>query len=108
MVRREHIQEVWGANTVTLKQQRSIREGDQELVKRSGRDESIRVVIHLCMEAMLGTSLHSYPYLNKQRCFVFLITAYVFSSTKLEKREEQVLPGRKWGEKRGGGREKNG
>jgi hypothetical protein len=28
------------------------------------------------------------------RCFVFLIIAYVFSSTKLEKRAEQVLPGR--------------
>jgi ribosomal protein L19E len=24
--------------------------------------------------------------------------AYVFSSTKLEKRAEQVLPGREWGE----------
>jgi hypothetical protein len=33
-------------------------------VKRSGRDESIRVVIHLCMEAMLGLFLYSYPYLN--------------------------------------------
>jgi hypothetical protein len=33
-------------------------------VKRSNRDESIRVVIQLCMEAMLGISLYSYPYLN--------------------------------------------
>jgi hypothetical protein len=33
-------------------------------VKRSGRDESIQVVIHLCMEAMLGISLYSYPYLK--------------------------------------------
>jgi hypothetical protein len=31
---------------------------------RSGRDESIRVVIHVCIEAMLGISLYSYPYLN--------------------------------------------
>jgi hypothetical protein len=30
-------------------------------MKRSGRDESIRVVIHLCMEAMLGIFLYSYP-----------------------------------------------
>jgi hypothetical protein len=44
-----------GVNTETLKQQRSIWEGDWEVVKRSGRDESIMVVIHLCMEAMLGT-----------------------------------------------------
>jgi hypothetical protein len=69
-----HIQEEWGkvgnpklesiwcvhcrgANTVTLKQQRSIWEGDPEVVKRSGRDESIQVVIHLYMEAMLGVSV---------------------------------------------------
>jgi hypothetical protein len=45
------------------------------------------------MEAMLGICVYSYPYLNWQKCFVFLIIAYVFSSTKLEKRAEQVLPG---------------
>jgi hypothetical protein len=32
-----------------------------EVVKRSGRDESIWVVTHLCMGAMLGISLYSYP-----------------------------------------------
>jgi hypothetical protein len=37
----------------------------------------------------------THPYLNYQKCFVFLIIAYVFSSTKLEKRAEQVLPGSK-------------
>jgi hypothetical protein len=52
------------------------------------------------MEAMLGISLFSYPYVNYQKCFVFLIIAYVFSSTKLEKRAEQVLPG-SWGEREG-------
>jgi hypothetical protein len=30
---------------------------------------------------------------NYQKCSVFLITAYVFSSTKVEKRAEQVLSG---------------
>jgi hypothetical protein len=71
-------------------------------VKRSGRDESIPVVIHLCMEVMLGISPYSYPYLNSQKCYVFLIIAYVFFSTKLEKRAEQVLPGSEgsWGEKK--------
>jgi hypothetical protein len=44
---------------------------------------------------MLGISLYSYPYLNQQKHYVFLIMAYVFSSTKLEKRAEQVLPGSK-------------
>jgi hypothetical protein len=78
MLRGEHIwglvrnpkhESVWcpqcrGANTETLKRQRSIWEGDQKLVKRSGRGESTWVVTHLCMDAMLGFSLYSYPYLN--------------------------------------------
>jgi hypothetical protein len=62
------------------------------------------------MEAMLGISLYSYPYLKLQKCYVFLIIAYVFSSTKLEKRAEQILPGSKGGEgeKEGaGGRVRN-
>jgi hypothetical protein len=33
-------------------------------VKRSSRDESIQVVIHMCMEAMLRTSLYSYSYVK--------------------------------------------
>jgi hypothetical protein len=43
-------------------------------VKRSGRDKSVWVVIHMCMEVMLGLSLYSYPYLKL---------------TKLEKRENR-------------------
>jgi hypothetical protein len=39
------------------------------------------------MEGMLGISLYSYPYLNQQKRYVFLIIAYVFSSTKLLGRE---------------------
>jgi hypothetical protein len=59
-------------------------------VKRSGRDESIWVVTHPnCVEAMLGISLYSYPYLNWQKHYVFLIIAYFYSSTKLEKRAER-------------------
>jgi hypothetical protein len=74
-------------------------------VKRSGRDESVRVVIHLCMETILGISLYSYPYLNQQKCFVFLITSCIFSPTKLEERAEQVLPGSKGHWLGGGGGE---
>jgi hypothetical protein len=45
-------------------------------VKSSGRDEPIRVVIHMCMEAMLGISLYSYLYLKLAKmmsfiCFLF-------------------------------------
>jgi hypothetical protein len=81
MIKGEHIWEVWWyvrnsklesiwcpywreANTVTLKQQKSTWEGEREVVKRSGRHKSIWVVIHLGMEAILGISLYSYPYLN--------------------------------------------
>jgi hypothetical protein len=45
------------------------------------------------MEAMLGISLYTYRYLKLANTLVFLIIACVFSSTKLEKRAEQVLPG---------------
>jgi hypothetical protein len=62
-------------------------------VKRSDRNEPMWIAIHLCMETMLGISLYSYPYLKEQKCYVFLIISYVFSSTILEKRAEQVLPG---------------
>jgi hypothetical protein len=74
-------------------------------MNRSGRDESTWVVTHLYMEAMPGISLYRCPYLNLQKCFVFLIIAFVFSSTKLVIRAEQVLPGREedWGEREGAG-----
>jgi hypothetical protein len=45
-----------GTNTVTLKPQRSVWEGDREVLKRPGRDESTWVVMHLHMQAMLGIS----------------------------------------------------
>jgi hypothetical protein len=32
-----------------------------------------------------------------QKCFVFVINAYIFSSTKLEIRAEQILPGNEGG-----------
>jgi hypothetical protein len=49
---------------------------------------------------MLGISLYGSPYLNEQKRYVFLIIAYVFSSTKLEKRAEQILPRTEWGKGR--------
>jgi hypothetical protein len=44
------------------------------------------------MEAMLRISLYSYLYLKLAKTLCLTI-AYVFSSTKLEKRAEKVLPG---------------
>jgi hypothetical protein len=45
------------------------------------------------MEAMLGISLYSYPYLNQQKHFVLLIIVYTLSPTTLEIRAEEILPG---------------
>jgi hypothetical protein len=64
----------------------SLREGDQEVVKRSGRNEQIQVVIHMCMEAMLGIFLYNYPYLKLAKTLCLSYYFYVYSSTKLEKR----------------------
>jgi hypothetical protein len=48
-----------GMNKLILNWHRPLWEGNWEVVKRSGRDEPIWVVIHKCMEAMLGISLYS-------------------------------------------------
>jgi hypothetical protein len=51
-------------NIVIVNWQRPLWEGNQEVVKRSGRDEPMWVVIHKCMEAILGISLYSCFYLK--------------------------------------------
>jgi hypothetical protein len=57
------------------------------------------------MKAIRGISLYSYPYLNYQKPFVLLIIVYTLSSTKLEIRAKQFLPGNKevGGEREGTG-----
>jgi hypothetical protein len=82
-----------GANKVILNWQRPLWEGDLEVVKRSGRDESFWVVIYKCMDTMLAISLYIYLYLKLPEMLCLSYFFYVFSSTKLEKRAEQVLPG---------------
>jgi hypothetical protein len=68
-------------NIVILNSQRPLLEGDQEVVKRSGRDESIQVAIYMCMEAMLGISLYSYLHLKlaKTLCFSFYLICFFFN-----------------------------
>jgi hypothetical protein len=61
-------------------------------VKRSGRDEPMWVVIHICMEAMIGISLYNYLYLKLAKMLSFMLSLIFFSSTKL-RRAKQVLPG---------------
>jgi hypothetical protein len=75
------------------------------MFERSGRDEPIRVVTHMRIEAMPGISLYSYPYLKLAKTLCLSYYCYVFSPTKLEKRAEKVLPGSEGGL---GGREEVG
>jgi hypothetical protein len=69
-------------------------------VKRSGRDEPVWVVIHMCMEAMLEISLYSHLYLKLAKTLGLSYDLLCFLLTKLKnKRAEQVLlgsGGRKW------------
>jgi hypothetical protein len=55
------------------------------------------------METMLGISLYSYPYLNYQKRFVFLIIAYVFLFNKIRDKG-RTGSAWKWGD--GGERER--
>jgi hypothetical protein len=47
-------------------------------VKRTGRDEPVGVVIHICMETTQGNSLCSYLYLKlaKMSCFSFYLLSF--------------------------------
>jgi hypothetical protein len=58
------------------------------------------------MEATLGISLYSYLYLKlAKNNRSFLLSLFFFSSTKLEKREKEILPGSgRWEGEKGGER----
>jgi hypothetical protein len=60
---------------VLLNWLRSLWEEDEGVVKRSGRDEPIWVIVHICMEATLEFSLYSSLYLNlaKISCFSYCL-----------------------------------
>jgi hypothetical protein len=72
---------------------RSLWEGDQEVVKRSGRNEPIWVVIHMGMEAMLGISLYSYPYLKLAK---MLCLSYYCLCLLINKIGEEGRTGSAW------------
>jgi hypothetical protein len=87
-----------GENKVILNCQRPLWEGDQEVVKKSGRDEPMWVAMHICMEATPGISLFSDLYLNLAKMVCLSYYFYVFSSTKSDiKRAQQVLLGSRVG-----------
>jgi hypothetical protein len=57
-------------------------------VKRSGKDESIQVVIHMFMEAMLGISVYNYSYLKlaKMLCLSYYCLCLLFNKIGEEAR----------------------
>jgi hypothetical protein len=77
-------------NTAILNWQRSIWEGDWEVVRRSGRDEPMWVVIHMCMEAMVGISLYSYLYLKlaKMICLSYYLLYFLFTRENQRRRDK--------------------
>jgi hypothetical protein len=68
-------------------------------VKRAGRDEPIWVVIHMCMEAMLGISLYSYLYLklSKILCLSYYLLCFLFKKIGEEGRTGSAWKRRGWG-----------
>jgi hypothetical protein len=60
---------------------KDIKENNILAVKWSGRVESMWVVIYMCMEAMLGISLYSYPYLKlvKPLCLSYYCLCLLFN-----------------------------
>jgi hypothetical protein len=53
---------------------RPLWEGDQGVLKRSGRDEPMWVIIQLCMEATLQISLYSCVYLKLAKMLSLLLS----------------------------------
>jgi hypothetical protein len=68
-------------NKVILNWQRLLWDRDQEEVKRSGRNEPMRVAIHEYMETTLGISLYSYLYLqlSKPICLSYYLLCFLFN-----------------------------
>jgi hypothetical protein len=75
----------------------------KEVVKRSGRDKPMWVVIHMCMEAMLGISLYSYLYqTSKMLCLPYYLLCFLFN--KIREQEGRTGSAWKWGWGRGWGK----
>jgi hypothetical protein len=77
-----------GVHIVILNWQRPLWEGNQEVVKRFGRDEPMWVAIHKCTEAILGISPYSYLYLKlaKTLCLSYYRLCFLFNKIREEGR----------------------
>jgi hypothetical protein len=65
-----------------------------EVVKRSGRDESLWVVIHICMETTQGISLYCYPYLKlaKTPCFSYYLLCFFLQQNQRTRVQNRFYP----------------
>jgi hypothetical protein len=57
-------------------------------VKSSGRDEPMLVLVHKCMEAMLGIALYCYLYLKLAKTLFFLLS-FMFSPQEIQRTRGQ-------------------
>jgi hypothetical protein len=75
-------------NKVILNWQKSLWEGYQEVVKRSGRDEPMCVSIHKGIESTPGISLYGCLYLKlaKTLCLSYYVLCFLFSKIAEESR----------------------
>jgi hypothetical protein len=74
---------------------------DQEVVKKSGRDESMCAAIHKFMEAMLRISLYSYLYLKLAKTLYLSYYLLCFLFNKIG--EQKGITGSAHKQGRGGG-----
>jgi hypothetical protein len=85
-----------GVNIVILNSQRPVWEGDQEVVKGSGRDEPMWVAIHMWMEAMIGISLYSYLYLKLAKMLFLSYYPLCFLLNKILEQEGRTSFTQNW------------
>jgi hypothetical protein len=83
-----------GAIKVILNWQRALWEGDQDIVKRTGRNEPMWVAIYKHMEVMLGISLYSYFYLKLAKTLSFSYYHLCFLFNKI--RDQEGRTGSAW------------
>jgi hypothetical protein len=69
---------------------------------RSGRDESILVVIHMCMGAMVRISLYSYPYLKLAKMLSFFLLLMCSLQQNWRRGQNRFFLEVKWVGRRGG------
>jgi hypothetical protein len=66
---------------IILNWQKALWEGDQEVTKRSGRDEPMWVAMHMYVKITLGISMYSYVDLNlaKMLCLSDYLLCFLFN-----------------------------